>query len=135
MAIEITQINPEDLSTQIYEPSDINLISTFDIDTSLTSRSRIELFLYNLNKELIYSSLNFTQYNVLNDGQSSGNENNISQIQISPENNISDLGFTEGSYLLYYNFLNIFVNREPTRNRGDTSKLRGTEPRAAWWRT
>jgi hypothetical protein len=106
MATEIIQIDTQDLSTQIYENSDINLISKFDIDTSLTSKSNIELFIYNINKELIYSSLNFTQYEVLNDGQSAGNQNNISQINLSPEKTLTNIGFTEGAYIVYYNFLN-----------------------------
>ena len=105
MAAEIIQIDPQDLTTQIYESQDTNLIPSFEINTALTSDSYIEFFIYDLNKNLIASDLNFTQYSVLNDGQSS-QDNGLNQINIDPEQNLIDNGFDQGSYITYYNFLN-----------------------------
>ena len=62
MAVEIVQIDTQDLTTQLYESQDINLISTFDVNTSLSSGSYIEYFIYDLNQNLLSTDYNFTQY-------------------------------------------------------------------------
>jgi hypothetical protein len=106
MAVEIVQIDTQDLTTQLYESQDTNLISTFDVNTSLSSGSYIEYFIYDLNQNLLSTDYNFTQYSVLNDGQSAGSDGALSQITINPEQNLIDSGFTQGTYVSYYNFLN-----------------------------
>ena len=105
MATEIIQISTQDLTTQEYMGQDTNLISTFDVNTSLSSSSYIEYFIYDLNQNLIQSDYNFSQHTVQNDGQSAGN-NNLSQIIISPEEALINSGFDQGSYITYFNFLN-----------------------------
>ena len=72
MATEIIQINAQNLESQAYNSQDTNLIPTFDVNTSLTSGSYIEYFIYDLNQNLFYTEYNFTQYKVLNDGQAAG---------------------------------------------------------------
>ena len=105
MAAEIIQINPQDLSVQTYELQDTDLIPTFEINTFLTASSYIEYHVYDLNQNILLSEYNFTQYSVLNDGQSAGN-NNLSQIEIDPEQSLIDSGFDTGEYITYFNFLN-----------------------------
>jgi len=105
MAAEIIQINPQDLSSQTYEAQDTNLIPTFEINTFLTASSYIEYHVYDPNQNILSSEYNFTQYSVLNDGQSAGN-NNLSQIEIDPEQSLIDNGFDTGEYITYFNFLN-----------------------------
>jgi hypothetical protein len=78
MAAEIIQIDNQDLTTQIYSGQDTNLISSFDINTDLTSGSYIEYFTYDLNQNLLSTDYNFTQYSVTNDGQSAGSNNVLS---------------------------------------------------------
>ena len=104
MAAEIIQIDSQDLTTQIYESQDLNLIPSFEINTFISEESYIEFFIYDINQSLLYSNQNFTQYSVLNDGQSSGT-GLISQLNINPEQNLIDLGFSQGEYITYYNFL------------------------------
>ena len=111
MAAEIVQIDPQDLTSQIYESQDTNLIPTFDINTSLTSKSYIEYFIYDLNQNLLYTEYNFVQYKVLNDGQAAGT-GVLSQIEINPEENLIDLGYDQGEYNTYYNFLNKQIGSE-----------------------
>jgi hypothetical protein len=106
MAAEIIQIDNQDLTTQIYSGQDTNLISSFDINTDLTSGSYIEYFTYDLNQNLLSTDYNFTQYSVTNDGQSAGSDNVLSQITLNPEQSLIDSGFDQGSYVTYYNFLN-----------------------------
>ena len=105
MAAEIIQISTENLTSQNYEVQDTNLIPTFEINTSLTSSSYIELFIYDNNQNILESDYNFSQYKVLNDGQSAGN-NNVSQIEINPEDILFNYGYTQGEYITYFNFLN-----------------------------
>ena len=106
MAAEITQIDIENFTSQNYEVQDTNLISSFEINTSLTSSSYIELFIYDNNQNILVPEYNFSQYTVLNDGQSAGNNNNISQIEINPEEILLSYGFSQGEYIAYFNFLN-----------------------------
>jgi hypothetical protein len=111
MAAEIIQIDSQDLTTQIYESQDLNLIPSFEINTFISEESYIEFFIYDINQSLLYSNQNFTQYSVLNDGQSSGT-GLISQLNINPEQNLIDLGFSQGEYITYYNFLNRKIGSE-----------------------
>jgi hypothetical protein len=106
MAAEITLISTEDLTSQIYESQEVNLIPTFDITTSFTTSSYIELFVYDLNQNILTTEYNFTQYNVLNNGQSAGSNNELFQIEINPEQVLLNLGFDAGEYITYFNFLN-----------------------------
>ena len=128
MAAEIIQVSTQDLTTQEYTGQDTNLISTFDVNTSLSSSSYIEYFIYDLNQNLIQSDYNFSQYSVQNDGQSAGN-NNLSQIIISPEEALINNGFDQGSYLTYFNFLNKNIGSDIeqlyiTEISGDRTEIR-----------
>ena len=106
MATEIIPLSTIDFTSQTYNVQDVNLIPSFEIDTNLTSESYIEFFIYDNNKNLIIPNYNFTEYTVLNDGQSAGTNNSLSQIEINPEKALIDYGFTQGEYTTYFNFLN-----------------------------
>ena len=101
----VTRIDPTNLTLQSYESQDENLISQFDVDTVLTGSSYIEFLIYDNNQTLLYSTTNYTSYNVENDGQSAGNDNQISQFNISPGVDTENQGFSQGEYISYYNFL------------------------------
>jgi hypothetical protein len=106
MAAEINQIDPQDFMSQTYEGQDVNLLTSFDVNTFLSSSSYIELFIYDNNKNILTSNLNFTQYTVQNNGQSAANGNNISEIILDPEKILIDNGFDQGEYTTYFNFFN-----------------------------
>ena len=101
---EIIKIDPFNFELQTYEVQDTSLISQFDINTFLTSSSYIEFYIYDLNQNILSSNLNYNNYTVKNDGQSSAN-NNISQFNINPNQDITNQGFDQGEYIAYYNFL------------------------------
>ena len=105
MASEIIQIDTTDFTAQSYQITDTNLIPSFEVNTSLSDSSSIEFFVYDNNKNILYTEYNFTNYSVLNDGQSSGT-NTLSQISFSPETDLSSLGFNQGEFITYYNFTN-----------------------------
>jgi hypothetical protein len=106
MATEIIPLSTLDFTSQTYNAQDVNLIPSFEIDTTLTSESYIEFFIYDNNKNLLIPNYNFTDYTVLNNGQSAGSNNSLSQIDINPEKALIDYGFTQGEYTTYFNFLN-----------------------------
>ena len=62
MAAEIIQIDAQSFLSQTYENQDTNLISSFDVKTSLSSSSYLEFFIYDNNKNILDSDYNFTQY-------------------------------------------------------------------------
>jgi hypothetical protein len=112
MAAEIVQIDTQDFTSQTYGGQDTNLISTFEVNTSLSSSSYIEYFVYDNNQNLLSTEYNFNQYTVLADGQSAGSNNDISQIIIDPEKSLIDDGFDQGEYITYFNFFNKQIGSE-----------------------
>ena len=112
MATEIILLNANDFTSQTYGEQDVNLISTFDVTTYLSSSSYIEFFIYDNNQNILSSQYNFSQYTVLNNGQSPGSNDDISQIEINPEENLVNLGYDQGQYITYYNFFNKQIGSE-----------------------
>jgi hypothetical protein len=106
MAAEIIPISTQDYFLQNYNPQETNLIPSFELNTVLTENSYIEYFVYDINKTILYSSYNYSQYTVLANGQSAGSNNEISQIIVDPEQSLINTGFSEGEYVTYFNFLN-----------------------------
>jgi hypothetical protein len=119
MAVEIVQIDPTNFNPISYGSQETNLISSFGITTFFTTSSYIELHIYDLNSNLLTSNLNYTQYTVLNDGQSAGT-GVISQIEIDLEQalGVNQIGsndtinFDTGEYITYFNFLNQKIGSE-----------------------
>jgi hypothetical protein len=112
MAAEIVQIDTQDFTSQTYEGQDSNLISSFEVNTSLSSSSYIEYFVYDNNQNLLSTDYNFTQYTILADGQSAGSDNDVSQIIIDPEKSLIDSGYDQGEYITYFNFFNKQIGSE-----------------------
>ncbi len=112
MAAEITQIDAQDFIFQTYGGNDISLISSTEIDTTLTTGSYIELFIYDNNQNILFEDYNFSEYTILNNGQSAGNNNSISQIEVDPEKILIDNGFDQGEYITYFNFFNKQIGSE-----------------------
>jgi hypothetical protein len=100
----ITKLDPSNLLIQEYSSNDTNLINNFDLDFSLSPSSYIELSIFNSNNEILLTNYNYNLYKVINDGQSSLT-NNISQIQINPENDLALYSYEQGEFITFYNFL------------------------------
>ena len=113
---DITLIEPTDFTLQLYKSKDESLISTFDINTVLTGSSYIEFYIYDgtNSKSIppIYGNTAYNSYTIYNDGQSAGNNNAITQFNISPEEDVTKVGYNQGIFVAYYNFL--------TKRIGDT---------------
>jgi hypothetical protein len=112
MATEITQIDIQDFISQTYEVNDTSLLSSFEVNTSLTSNGYIEYFIYDNNKNLLSTDYSFTEYTILNDGQSAGTNNSLSQIEIDPEKALINSGYDQGEYITYFNIFNKRIGSE-----------------------
>ncbi len=105
--IKILPVNPETFEYQDYEPQDVNLISTIDLDTAFTASSDyIEFHVYDLNKDLIYPltpGTTFSSYNVKQ-----------GDILINPSENLIEIGFDQGSYFTNYSFYKQHCDSNPS---------------------
>ncbi len=100
---EVFQISSDQFQLQSYGNKDSNLISIFDVDTFLNQSGYIEFFIYDLNNNLLSENYNFLNYSVKGDGKAKSTT--ISQLNIIPDNDLINGGFTEGTYFVSYNFL------------------------------
>jgi hypothetical protein len=100
---EVLQISSDQFQLQSYGNKDSNLISIFDVDTFLNQSGYIEFFIYDLNNNLLSENYNFSNYSVEGDGKAK--DTTISQLNIIPDNDLVNEGFTEGTYFASYNFL------------------------------
>ncbi len=64
----VNEFNPRNFEYQNYNVKDDQLISSFNVDTTLTSSSCIEFFIFNLNGEVLNSRYDYQSYQVLNIG-------------------------------------------------------------------
>ena len=97
------KISPLSYEFQNYQGKDTSLITSFDINSFLTSSNYIEFHIYDLENNLVSSTLNFKDYQVFNDPTSP--EQGISQITLDPADDIENKLSNQGSYVAYYNFL------------------------------
>ncbi len=103
MAKEI-EISAYQNSFQNYKGKDTGIINTFDRNFSLIPNSYIEFFGYNLQKNLLFSDLNYSNYSQYVDSLE-GNSTEVTEINISPSEDLEKKGFDKGTFITYYNFL------------------------------
>ena len=97
------QISPLSYEFQNYQGKDTSLITSFDIDSFINSSNYIEFHIYDLENNLVSSTLDFKDYQVFNDPTSL--EQGISRITLDPADDIENKLSNQGSYVAYYNFL------------------------------
>tara|TARA_R100001509_G_scaffold31799_1_gene16895 strand:- start:571 stop:4305 length:3735 start_codon:yes stop_codon:yes gene_type:complete len=111
MATEVNIVDTDSFDPQGYKDQDNNLISSQEINTSFSIKSYIELNVYNSNNELLLNDPSFSQYRIINDGQSALT-NEVSKIELDPENALISLGLNQGEFITYFNFLNKQIGSE-----------------------
>jgi hypothetical protein len=104
MATEVLSIPSNLYSYQTYSPQDTVLLTPVNKDSSFTTSSYIEYFTYTLNKTVLDSNYNFSDYTILDNGQSAGNNNSVHDIILDPENILLTRGYSQGEYVTYFNF-------------------------------
>ena len=105
MAAEVFLIDTENFDPQGYSGQENNLISSQEVNTTFTTESYIELSIYNTNQELLINDSSFSQFTILNNGQSALT-NEISSVKINPEDVLLNYGYDQGEYITYFNFFN-----------------------------
>ena len=103
MAKEI-EISAYQNSFQNYKGKDTGIINTFDRNFSLIPNSYIEFFGYSLQKNLLFSDLNYSNYSQYVDSLE-GNSTEVTEINISPSEDLEKKGYDKGTFITYYNFL------------------------------
>jgi len=95
----VTQINPDFLLLETYSVSDENLIATEEIPSAFNPESDyVEYYVYGLNNSLLFPSIGdgtipYTGYFILNN-----------DAYVNPTEDLTNSGFTQGSYNTIYNF-------------------------------
>ena len=84
---DVNKINPEEFILQSYNTQDISLIPNFTLEEEFGDSSYIEFYVFDLNQNQIYSTLNYTNYKVLDD---SGDieDNTLSNIITDPQEDL-----------------------------------------------
>jgi hypothetical protein len=97
--ILITPVDPITFELQDYSAQDTNIIAQFEVDTVFSqSIDYIEYFIFDETQNLIYPSTTqeLLTYTVKN-----------GDVLLSPDQDLSRLGFDEGIYYISYNFYRI----------------------------
>ena len=100
---KISNPNPHSISL-----TDSNLIGKNNQETFLGENQYIELCVYDPNNTLVYprSPINppYRNYTVKNDNIAEGGVDLLNSTILSPSDDLNNLNFTEGSYIISYNF-------------------------------
>ena len=142
MAAIITPITSPIFFPPKYNANELNLIPSFFSKTSFNPNNcYIESFTFNLNNDLLFLTYDYTDYVILNDGQSAGNDGALSKIILDPERDlmINGLETPNGEYIILYNFFqkrigtpgeNIYISEissDRTEIRLDSTELNSSQ--------
>ena len=73
-------------------------------DLLLKSENNVEFFIYNAQTKVEYADYNFTEYKIVNN--SNPNSEGTNMINLSPERDVLDKGYSNGKLTAFYNFVN-----------------------------
>ena len=106
MATIITNIDPTTLEVQNYSSQDINLISIEETPSQFDPFSNyVEYTILSTNQSFQVTDQNFINFKIIND-YSPTNSSVVYSVDLDPERDLRDKGFTNGEYNVIYNFLN-----------------------------
>ena len=101
----VTDIDPTFLTQTGFELADQTIIPSFEVEGLFTpGQDIIELYVYDLNKTLIYTDYNFRGWSIVQD-PSITDKDKASTIELDPGKDIQDAGFDVGDYYSMYNFI------------------------------
>ena len=106
MATIITNIDPNTLEAQNYSNQDINLIPIEEVSSQFDPfNNYVEYTIISTDGSFQITDQNFLDYKIIND-YSPTNTSVVYSVDINPENDLINKGFTNGEYNTIYNFLN-----------------------------
>jgi len=106
MATIITNIDPTTLEVQNYSLQDINLIPIEETPSQFDPFSNyVEYTILSTNQSFQVTDQNFINFKIIND-YSPSNSSVVYSVDLDPERDLRDKGFSNGEYNVIYNFLN-----------------------------
>ena len=113
----ISQINPSTFFTDGFELSTQAIIPSEDYSGSFTQNlNNIEFYVYDAQKQVQYSDYNFSGFSITNNSNPNATPSGVQLedditgttniINLNPEQNTYDVGFTNGQLTAVYNFVN-----------------------------
>ena len=116
--MSVTTIDPKNFELQVYNDSDTSLLNQFQLETALGPDSYVEFYIYDSGNNIVNFESPYTKYSIKPDGFEVTNPEEIRQIYVNPESDITSSGreneFVQGEYVAYYNFLNNIIGSSPT---------------------
>ena len=101
----ISIVDPSTLFNDGYELSNSNIIESIEYVGQFTQDvNNIEFYIYDAANQIQYSDYNFTNYNITAGTDSTGTSTN--KINLTPEQDVYDKGYTNGKLTAVYNFVN-----------------------------
>jgi hypothetical protein len=94
--VNITQIDAKQFQYQVFG-TDVAYVSQTDqtgVDFTLNTNNYVELYVYNSQNVLVNQVSPFTNYNIVG-----------IEVVVDPQKDLESVGYVEGKYTLYYNFL------------------------------
>jgi len=102
--VNINPINPATFELQEYSSEDTSLITNLQIETSFDpKKDKIEYFVYDLNSNLLFQNLNFSDYKLLD---------NV--LFLDPQTDLINSGGDEGEFNTVYNFVSPKLASSPS---------------------
>ena len=127
MASELTasfqQIPPNFSSTEGYELSGVSqeIVPNSNISAYFNPiEDLVEFWVYDANNNLLSGDENFTDYTILTSpppqNETTTPANNTNQLELSPIQDVNNLGFTDGILKVVYNFISYRLGSNPTQS-------------------
>ena len=101
----ISTLNPSSFLTDGFELSSQAIIPSEEYSGSfIEDENNVEFFIYNSQTRVEYADYNFTEYKIVNN--SNPNSEGTNMINLSPERDVLDKGYSNGKLTAFYNFVN-----------------------------
>ena len=120
----VSQDDPNNIpGFENYSQSDLNLLSEYQINNLFdTTKHFVQLYITDLNGEIIEADSNYTSYKLLGNAQSAGREG-ASILTIDPIEDSKAYGYGTGGVKLLYHFLNDLYTQDNTTSTITKLKL------------
>lgn len=111
----VSQDDPNNIpGFEKYSQSDLNLLSEYQVNNLFdTTKHFVELYITDLNGEIIEADSSYTSYKLLGNAQSAGREG-ASILTINPVEDSKAYGYGTGGVKLLYHFLNDLYTQDNT---------------------
>jgi hypothetical protein len=111
----ITQINPNTITNPQSFNTEDTILMTSVITSSLfdIANDNVEYFIYDLNNNLLSQQIPFNNWNVTFDPSLANSSGSISTINLSPEKDLANSGYSFGKLKSVYNFVSNKLGTSP----------------------